>query len=196
MTHFTFTTQDLRSAPIEVRRWFVERIESELVALASVVPVGGAPAETPALAACTPEEALGIFDLIKGDFAAMHVFLELARDGLGNGTAAPLHAVNIGALLRNTQLDDHQLVSCLRTINQAFQDIRRDPQAMLFGFDQANHVYVHETTYRSVRKLWQQLLQLHVPAEKSTGDSVDWPTIGFEPRQLGPSESIAAHRQH
>jgi len=196
VTSFAFTTQDLRSAPIEVRRWLIGRIESELVALASVVPVAVAPAESPALAACTPEEAFGIFDRIKGDFAATHVFLELGRDQLESGTAAPLHAVNIDALLRNTQLDDHRLVSCLRTINRAFQDVRRDPEAMLFGFDQADHVYVHEATYHSVHNLWQQLLQLHAPAETRTAEPVDWPAAGFEPRQLGPSESIAGHRQH
>lgn len=195
MTNFTFTTQDLRSAPAEVRRWLIGRIESELAALASAMPVAGAPAGSPALAACTPEEALAIFDLVKGDFAATHVFLELARDELESGAAAPLHAVNIGALLRNTRLDDHRLVSCLRTINRAFQEVRRDPEAMLFGFDQANHVYVHETTYRSIHNLWQQLAQLHAPTEARAAEPVEWPPAGFQPRQLGPSESIAAHRQ-
>ena len=195
MTHFTFTTQDLRSAPTEVRRWLLGRIESELVALASAVPVGAAP-ESPALAACTPEEALGIFDLVKGDFAATHVFLELARDELQSGAAAPLHAVNVGALLRNTRLDDHRLVSCLQTINRAFQEVRRDPEAMLFGFDQANHVYVHETTYHSVHNLWQQLVQSHAPTEARAAEPADWPAAALQPRQLGPSVNIAAHRQH
>lgn len=192
MTSFTFTAQDLRLAPVEVRRWLITRIESELAALVSRAPA--MPIEAPALDACTQEEALGIFDLIKGDFAATHVFLELARDELERETAAPLHAVNISALTRNTRLDDHRLVSCLRAINRAFQEVRGDPQAMLFGFDQANHVYVHETTHRSIHSLWQQLVTSHAPIEGRAGEPVDWSPAGFQPRQVGPSESIATHR--
>ena len=195
MTSFTFTAEDLRSAPIEVRRWLIGRIDGELMALASSAP---APAsiEPLGLAACTPEEAVGIFDLIKGDFAATQVFLELAREDPKTGVSQPIHAVNVAALIRNTRLDDHRLVSCLRAINRAFQEVRRDPEAALFGFDQANHVYVHEMTYHSIHALWQQLLELHGPAEPRTVEPVDWSPAGFRAPQLGPSEDIVTHQQH
>ena len=193
MTSFTFTSEDLKSAPGEIRRWLISRIESELLALTSAAPVSPS-IPAPALAACTPEEAAGIFDLLKGDFAATHVLLELARDELGSNPAMPFHAVNIGTLIRNTRLDDHRLVSCLQTISRAFQQVRGDPQAMLFGFDQANHIYIHEATHRSVQALWQELARLHAPTEAKALEPADWPPLGLQPRQLGPSEDIATHQ--
>jgi len=192
VTSFTFTTEELRSAPAEVRRWLLGRIDSDLSAL-MVAPTS--PRNSPALAACTPEEAARIFDLIRDDFAATHVFLELARDlPSGDNSGEPLHAVNIGALLRNTRLSDHALVSCLQTIDRAFQEIRHDAEAVLFGFDQANHLFVHETTYRSVRSLWQGLLRPHAPADAAPAAPLDWPAADFQPRELGPSEDVLTHR--
>jgi len=195
VTGFTFTAQDLRSAPDEVRRWLVSRIESDLVGLTSAPPVAP-PMQAPPLAACTPEEALGVLDLLKGDFAAMHVLLELARDEPQVDAALPLHAISIGALMRNTRLDERRLVSCLQAINRAFQEVRRDPEATLFGFDQAEHLYVHEVTYRSLRGLWRDLTRPHAPTEAMAAAPVAWPAASFRPRQLGPSEDIATHQQH
>jgi len=194
VTGFTFTVEDLKSAPVEVRRWLAGRMESELSALRSAAPVSP-PVPAPALATCTLEEAAGMFELLKGDFAATHVLLELARDEPGSNPAAPLHAVNIGTLMRNTRLDDHRLVSCLRTITHAFQEVRGDPQATLFGFDQANHIYIHEATHRSVQALWQELARLHAPTDAKAVEPVDW-SGGFQPRRLGPSDDIATHQPH
>ncbi len=195
MTGFTLTIEDLKSAPIEVRRWLVARLERDLLGLISAAPTSP-PVPASALAPCTPEEAVAIFDLLKGDFAATHVFLELARDEPGSEAAIPLHAVSIGALIRNTRLDEHRLASCLQTINRAFQAVCKDPEAALIGFDQANHVYVHETTCHSIRSLWQELVRVHAPVGARAGEPVDWPLSGFQPRQLGPSENIATHQQY
>lgn len=193
MTSFTFTIEDLKSAPADVRRWLLGRIESDLLTLGSLPP-NSPPVHALALAACTADEAARIFESIKDDFAATHVFLELARE-TGNDPAAQFHPINVDTLTRNTRLDGRLLVSCLRTINCAFQELRDDPRATLFGFDQANHVYVHETTYRSIRDLWLTLVRLHTPAEANSAEPVDWPP-DFQPRQLGPSEDVATHRQH
>jgi len=195
VANFTFTVEELKSAPIEVRRWVVGRVESDLMGLVSAAPPAPPlPVEAPA--ACTPDEAIGVLELLKDDYAATHVFLELARDTPESGIFAPLHAINIAALISNTRLDDHRLVSCLRTINRAFQTVRQDGEATLFGFDRANHVYVHETTHRSIRRLWQELVAPHAPAEASATQPVIWPPAGFHPRQLGPSEDIATHQRH
>jgi hypothetical protein len=45
VTGLTFAAEDLKSAPVEVRRWFIGRIESELLALASTAPVSAPAAE-------------------------------------------------------------------------------------------------------------------------------------------------------
>lgn len=53
-----------------------------------------------------------------------------------------------------------------------------------------------QTTYRSIHDLWQELVRLHIPTEAGTVGPVDGPLAGFQPRQQGPSEDIATHRQH
>jgi hypothetical protein len=75
MTSFTFTAEQIRSAPAEVRRWF----ENEIATAFALAGQQHAPTHAAELAACTPQEALRLFELIKEDFAATQVFLELAR---------------------------------------------------------------------------------------------------------------------
>jgi len=195
LTAFTFTAQDLMTAPAEVRRWLIGKLEGELLSFASAPPASP-PVHSPQLAACTPEEAAGVFDLLKGDFAATHVFFELANGEPQAGGAVLLHAVNIGSLIRNTRINDQQLASCLNAINRAFQEVRGDPEASLFAFDRASHVYVHETTCQSIRSLWGELMRPHAGIESRAAEPVDWLPPGFQPRQLGPSDDIATHHQH
>jgi hypothetical protein len=72
-------------------------------------------------------------------------------------------------------------------INRAFQQINNTPDPALFGFDQAGHLYIHDATHRSIRALWETLMQPHRLSEPE-------PTLnGFEPSHLGPSEDIARH---
>jgi hypothetical protein len=192
MTSFTFSSDDLKGAPGEVRQWLVARIEADLVKLATA-PSPTPPTQAPALAACTPEEAARVLDLLRGDFAATQVFIELARETSVAEAAAPLHAISIGSLMRHTRLDDGALVSCLQTINRAFQEVRNDPSASLFGFDQASHVFIHQATHDSIRSLWQQLVRMHGRPAPET-EQLPLPSDDFRPRQLGPSEDVAAHR--
>ena len=192
MTSIVLTTEELKTAPAEVRRWILGRVEADLIALASAAPTPS-PSHAPALSACTADEAAQVFDLIKGDFAATQVFLELARDNALAGTAMPLHATSIESLMRHTRLDINGLMSCLQTVNRAFRQVREDADAILFGFDQANHVYVHETTHHSIRDLWHHLVGHH-GADTEAGEPVALPPVGFAPRRLGPSDDVATHR--
>ena len=192
MTSFTFSVEQLKSAPAEIRQWIFHQLESDLAALTSGNPEPPA-AHAPALAACTPDETMQIFDLIRGDFATAQVFLELARDTpIGNG-GRPLHVMSLGEMIRHTRLDQSRLAGCLQMINQAFRQVRNDPDAVLFGFDQANHVYVHEATHQSIRALWEGLTRLPMPPSAEAAPAFAAPPLGFAPRQMGPSEDIATH---
>lgn len=186
MTSFTFSLEEVRSAPPEVRHW----IEHELtVALAALNRYDHNPSHlAPALAACTPEEAAQLFELIKGNFLLSQVFFELARDLPNSHAAAPLHPLSVADVLRHTRLSDSgQLADCLTGINQAFQAIRNDPGATLFGFDRSGHVFIHQTTHDSIRQLWEQLFSAHAPM--ANGPEL----TGFTPPHLGPSEDVAQH---
>jgi hypothetical protein len=189
VTSFTFTAEQIRSAPVEVRRWF----ENEIATAFAMAAQQHAPAHTAELAACTPQEALRLFELIKEDFAATQVFLELARQSpIGRGTA-PLHALSIGEIKHHLRFTDERLVDGFRSLNQAFQQIRHQHEAALFGFDQANHVYVHEVTHRSLGMLWEELVQLRSAEAADSSEPTPPPTFGFTPPDVGPSEDIAAH---
>ena len=188
MTAFSFTLEELRSAPPEVRRW----IENEILA---AITAAGRPehdfsqVHAAALASCTLEEASQIFDLIKGNFLLTQIFFELAREVPDRGSG-PLHALDIGAVLRHTRLSDgDQLAGYLSAINQTFQKVRNDPEAALFGFDQYGHVYVHEATHKSVRSLWEHFVAAHPPASAGAMEAPP----GFALPHLGPSEAVAGH---
>jgi hypothetical protein len=187
MTSFTFSVEQLRAAPPEVRRW----VEHELAAaLSSMNGVERDPSQVhaPALAACEAEEALQVFELIKSNFLLSQVFFELTRDTPNTRAAPSLHAFSLAEILRHTRLaDGDRLLACFDAINRAFQTIRNDPEATLFGFDQYGHVYVHETTHRSTRQAWEQALAAHSPPAEGMAPA------SFALPRVGPSEDIAQH---
>jgi hypothetical protein len=188
VTSFTFTPEQIKSAPPEVRLWFEHEIAAAYRSLPAPAPV---PVHSPELAACTPAEALRVFELIRSDFATTQVFLELGREPpIAN--AAPLHALGIGDIKRHLRLGDDRLADCFGIINRSFIQVRNDPEVALFGFDQANHVYIHETTHRSIRTLWEELVQLSSETLRAPVAGGSHPT-GFVPPVVGPSEDISAH---
>jgi hypothetical protein len=186
MTSFTFSLEQLKAAPSEVRRWVEHEIGAALGALGRL---DHDPSQVhSALAACTPEEALQMFELIKDNFLLSQVLFELAREMPVGRSAPPLYALNIADLLRHTRLSDSdRLADCFNAINQVFQTVRNDPQAALFGFDQYGHVYIHESTHNSVRRVWEQLVvtDQHAPSRPAP--------LGMTLPHLGPSEEIAGH---
>ena len=120
----------------------------------------------PALAACEAEEALQIFELIKNNFLLSQVFFELTRETPNTRAAPSLHAFSLAEILRHTRLAAaDRLLACFDAIDRAFQTIRNDPEATLFGFDQYGHVYV-QRPHRSIRQAWEQVLAVHSPAEQ------------------------------
>src|SRR5690349_7628474 len=187
MTRLTFSIDQVRSAPPNVRRW----IERETMAtIAALNRSEHDPLQVPAaaLGACMPQEAAQLFEMIKDNFLLSQVFFELARDMPSSRGPAPLHPLSVADILRHTRLSDgDRLVDCFTAINQAFQTIRNDPEATLFGFDQQGHVYIHQTTHDSIRQLWEQLFTTHAPIAGGPG------LTGFTPPHLGPREDIAQH---
>ena len=188
MTSFSFTAEQIKSAPPEVRRWFENQI---LLLLRELTEQRPEPPHAPELTACTTEEAEALFELLRADFAATQVLLELGREApLGTGPSG-LHVLSIAEIKRNLRLPDDRLAECFGAINHAFMRLRNDAEASLFGFDQVNHVYIHETTHRSITALWQKLLRQGAADEPAA--SYAPPTFGFVPPNVGPSEDVAAH---
>jgi hypothetical protein len=194
MISFTISFDQVNSAPPGVRRWIEREAAAALAALSRPEPDLSHP-HAASLAACTPEEAAEVYELIKGNFLLSQVFSELARETPGNRSGPPLHALNLADMLRHTRLaDGDRLVDCFSAITQAFRKVRNDPEASLFGFDQYGQVWIHQTTYKSVRALWEQLFHRQFPAASELLTARTAPTLeGFTPPHLGPSEDVGQH---
>jgi hypothetical protein len=148
-----------------------------------------------ALAACTPQGAAEVYELIRGNFLLSQVFFELAREAPRNRGEAALHALGLADILRHTRVaDGDRLVECFRAINQAFQAIGNDSEASLFGFDQYGQVWIHHTTHDSIRELWEQLFHHQPPMVAGPAMGATGPALaGFRPPHVGPSEEVVQH---
>ena len=199
MVSFTFSAEQVKMAPPEVRRW----MENEIVKALSGAPQSAAaqsfvsqPVEDTtqslegALAAGNAEELQETFKRISGNSIVARVFFELARDTAFAPVPTPFHVVNLGDVMRHLQLADaEQLFTCLDVINQAFQQIRSDPEASLFAFDDRGHIYLHNMTYRGIRQVWQQLVTAHPwPA---TGHMAAAPSFKAAPSGVRPVSANA-----
>ena len=194
MMSFTFSLDQVKSAPLEVRRWIEREAAASLTALSRPAPDPAHP-HAAALAACTPQEAAEVYELIKGNFLLSQVFFELAREMPTNRAGPALHALSLADMLRHTRLaDGDRLVDCFSAITQAFRTVYNDPEAALFGFDQYGQVWIHQTTHDSIRALWEQLLHHQPPMAGEPAIAVTEPALaGFTPPHLGPGEDIAQH---
>ncbi|MGE5271970.1 MAG: hypothetical protein ACM3JG_20110 [Thiohalocapsa sp.] len=202
MTAFTFSAEQIRSAPPEVRRWIANEIAHALAGIAG--PQSGMPrpemlrpeqAPQPmALAACTLPQALQVFELIGGDPVAARLFFELGRDSTVPSGMPGLHVLRTADLMRHAGLaGDDALIAGLTAIDRAFRQVTGEAAGNLFGFVDAAHLYVHEMTQASIRRVWEELVQARAAAERQQADAAPPPIQGFIPPHLGPSEDVAAH---
>lgn len=187
MMSFTFSAEQIKSAPADVRRW----MEAEIVkALAGTTVAGDAPLpDSPedlqrALAAGTAQEMHETFNRIASNSIVARVFFELAREPGSKTRGMPFHVVDFVDVMRHLQFAEaQQVLACLDAINQAFQQARRDPQASLFALDEAGHIFLHELTFHAIRQVWQQLVAAH-----------PWPSSGHV-AETPPVEAAPMPRQ-
>lgn len=190
MTAFTFSVEQLRAAPPEVRRWFAGEIARTLGTVEAGHPAALRHAEQMTLATCTAAEALRVFELIGNDAITTRLFFELAREGALNTALPGLHALRMTDLLHHLGLPNQEtLLGGLALIDRAFRQVHGEEAGSLFGYDDAGQIYLHETTQASIRRVWQELVQARAAAEREAEQGV----AGFVPPHVGPSEEIAAH---
>lgn len=157
MIGITLTTDQIRNAPAEVRRW----IEHEVIASLGLVadaPAAAAHPQATHLHACTAEDAAAVLADIKGLMPAFNVFFEFARPGISYGQP-PVMAFRLIDILYHTRLQDiGQVVECLEAINEALARVRHDASAKFCGFDNQGHCLIRPETQQSVAALWQSIL--------------------------------------
>jgi hypothetical protein len=160
MTGIALDSEQIRTAPAEVRQW----IEREVIA--SLGSHGGAQAPATKvdepheghLASCNTSEVAAILGQIQGVLPAVNVFFELGRQG----TMIPQSRVEAFRLLdiaHHTRLQNvEQVTACLNTINEALGRVRGDAGATFCGFDPQGHCYVALETQQSILQLWQNVI--------------------------------------
>lgn len=91
MTGFTFSADQVRAAPPEVRRW----IENEVIrALRGPLGEDAPKPHANQLEACSFEDMARIFDLISSNFITVQVFFELGRETPFTHHIPQLHALD------------------------------------------------------------------------------------------------------
>jgi hypothetical protein len=158
MVGITLSPEQVRGAPPDVRRWLEQQISGSLGLFAAPQP-----AETHSrhLVGCQVEQARAIFSLIQRLLPVLGVFFELARDPVVV-TPQGVRVLHLDDMMRHCRLQaPEQVVGCLETINEAFRRVSGDSEALITGVDGAGHCLVADVTARSIRVIWQDIIEAH-----------------------------------
>ncbi|GLQ77300.1 hypothetical protein GCM10007881_08160 [Mesorhizobium huakuii] len=172
MVGITLSPEQIRSAPPEVRQW----LEHEIARSLGLHPVSDTMApDASHLVGCSPQEAMTIYETVRGMLPVVNVFFELGREG-AKITESGVQAFRLADMLRHTHLPDlERLVACLQVIDRAFQQIHNEDGAALFVLDPRGYCVVTVTTQQSVLAVWtqeiaaQQLLTEYPAADARVG---------------------------
>jgi hypothetical protein len=162
MIGITLTTDQIRNAPVEVRRWIEHQVMASL-GLGADAPPPATSSQTAHLAAVTGEEAAAVLSQIEDVMAAVNVFFEFGRPGVSFGQP-PVMAFRLIDILHHTRLQNvGQVMASLDLINRALAHVRRDPTARFCGFDNEGHCLIAPQTQASIASLWQNVLASQQP---------------------------------
>jgi hypothetical protein len=171
MVGLTLSSEQIRSAPQEVRHW----LEQEIVRTLGLQPGHefSHHATTPGLAACNVEDARDILSLIQNMLPVVSVFFELGREA-HSVPVQNMRAFRLTDLQRGSRLHaPQQVIECLNVLTQAFRQVRQNAEAVFYGLDNQGHCLIAESTMRSILVLWQEIVaqhQLHADAPATEVD--------------------------
>ncbi|HEX3404386.1 MAG TPA: hypothetical protein VHT74_29090 [Acetobacteraceae bacterium] len=153
MAGVTLSVEEIRAAPIEVRRW----LEHEVLRAFGVAPE---PAAQPAvtLVGCNIDEVRDMLALVQDKLPVVSVFFELGREATSSA-AHGMRAFRVADILSHTRLHTpDQVIECLAALTRALRQVRGDADAVFHVMDNQGHCLVAETTMRSILKLWQEIV--------------------------------------
>lgn len=155
MIGITLSSEQIRSAPAEVRRWIEREVMTSLGVQAA--PADSRPHDEH-LAACSEEQAGAILSQIQGVLPAVNVFFEFGRQGAIFGQPN-IEAFRLIDIAHHTRLPDvAQVGACLDLINQAFGRACGDASAKLSGFDREGRCFIATETQQNILRLWQKVI--------------------------------------
>ncbi len=186
MIGITLSSEQIRSAPAEVRRWIEREVMTSFGQQA--VPADDGKPHAEHLAACSEAQAAAILAQIQGVLPAVNVFFEFGRQGAIFGQP-DIEAFRLLDIAHHTRLPDvTQVVACLDIINQAFSRVCGDASAKFCGFDREGHCFIALETQQNILRLWQKVIASQQPAL----DGQQRPASASEPDGAVASDTEAA----
>jgi hypothetical protein len=179
MIGITLSSEQIRSAPADVRRWIEREVLSSMNQQA--VPENASKPHREHLAACSEEEITAILSQIQGVLPAVNVFFEFGRQGMVFGPPN-VEAFRLLDIAHHTRLQNvGQVIACLDIINQAFSRVCGDADAEFCGFDREGHCFVTPETQQNILKVWQRVIasqqlaleQTELPLASESGAAVN-----------------------
>lgn len=155
MIGITLSSEQVRTAPPEVRRWIEHEVARSLGFEANASDPR--PEIEQSIAICGLDELAAIFSAVQGAFPVVSVFFELGRKGLSFAEGR-LEAYRLADIQHHTRLQDvEQVISCLDLINDVLQRIRGTKEAVFCGLD-AGHCFIAVATQNNILRLWQDVI--------------------------------------
>ncbi len=169
MIGITLSTDQIRSAPADVRRWIEHQVLAGLGLGPETPPMPALPVQSAHLVACTADDAAKILAQIQGVLPAVNVFFEFGRPGISMGQP-PVMMFRLIDILHHTRLQNiGQVMASLEMINKALIETRGDPSARFCGFDNEGHCLIAPETQRAIASVWQSVIaKQHGIAEGET----------------------------
>ncbi|CAH1659859.1 hypothetical protein [Chelatococcus asaccharovorans] len=190
MVGITLSPEQIRSAPPEVRHWLEQEIATSL---------GFRPDDDVArlgsehLVDLTPQEAMAVYDSVRGMFSVANAFFELGQPamvlGQGHICAHPLLQ-----MLRHTRLQSlDQLIACLQAIDDVVRRLRADPHATVYVLDKRGYCLTTDLTRTSIGQVWSELIGGRGSRERSgptREEPVMPPSSDFSLSQTLPANAL------
>ena len=171
MTGITLSSEQIRRAPPEVRRW----IEHELAAsLGFQVQAPDSQRQSVHIAGCSHDELLSVLSVIRGIFPAVNVFFELGRKG-ASAAQDRLEAYRISDIQHHTLLQSpEQVISCLDLIEGSLHRLRGSDAGSFYGI-RGEYCFIAAETQQNIQRLWVELIgrgeMANTPAAAASGDA-------------------------
>jgi hypothetical protein len=161
MVGIILSLEQIRAAPLEVRRW----LEAEVLAGLGLPPnMIDQVTEPELLFSASQEDVRKIFEAIRGSLPVLLVFFELGRRNAAGGPPG-MAVVSLVKILAHAKLSNtDQVLAALRIIDDAAAKIRNDPTSHIFLRYGQDYCVVAEQTQRSIAALWEEFATEHAKA--------------------------------
>ncbi len=191
MIGITLSSEQIRTAPPEVRQWIEREVMTSLGQPSHPAESGKPHSEH--LAACSEAEVAAILSQIQGVLPAVNVFFEFGRQGAIFGQPR-IEAFRLLDIAHHTRLANvAQVVACLDIINQAFSRVCGDATAKFCGFDREGHCFIAMETQQNILRLWQKVIasqQLTVNDQEKLASSSEPGAVNSNAQPVPPRQPV------